>query len=129
MEHIIKLVTGDWSGDGHCMTSTKIFKSNVSEDELQQAYRKGVNLVGVDVSRLCENYEDNTIPSETARRINDSIPNTFEDDEFEEGGIWTNDDDFTYLWIAIAKAGNPDIVMEEITGSSINIGGYGLFSA
>jgi len=128
MEHFIKLVAGDWSGDGHCQTTVKTFKSNVPAEELRAAYRAAVNLVGVDLDDICMEYEDGTycgIKEDTIRQINGHIPNQFED--FEGGSISITPDDFFSLWIAFAKYGNHDIVLEEINGDVIDIGGYGLY--
>lgn len=140
----ISLVLGDWSGDGHLITKTVHIKTNVTVDELDEAYQNGVKKVGIDLSeKVCRNYGDYRLPYDSFLKLiafselHDAL---FENYEEEIKAIKTEEDftesDYNYLdyeryaklYLGIARVGNPNIRYKFVENPSINIGGYGLFS-
>jgi hypothetical protein len=128
MQHEIQLVMGDWSGDGHCQTETVYIRSNLSKEELKQAYLKGVDITGVHLtSGIARNYEDSIFPQDAV----DSLvkfgfkPSEFLGDDEDDWIVYT--DGFYLIWLFIAKIGNPELEWEEAKSDSLEIGGYGLF--
>ncbi len=47
--YTVKIELGDPSGDGHCISQTKLFKTNYDKSHLVQAYRVSVAKFGVDL--------------------------------------------------------------------------------
>ena len=59
------LVLGDWSGDGHGISEKVLIESNVSAQEIQEAYKASCKLTGVsfnhnnDYTGIKRSYDDN----------------------------------------------------------------------
>jgi hypothetical protein len=133
--YIITLVTGDWSGDGHCMDDRNMYRSNFPLKAILEAYQKGVEIIGVDITQYCDEYEDNRIDRPVANSILEK--GLIDEFSYDSHDGWGLDDEYVHIvlseylkiWIATVKLGNPDIVLEEIKeDGSIDIGGYGLYS-
>lgn len=141
--HMVNLVLGDWSGDGHSMTETVTIRSNLDKKALEAAYKKGAKKLGVDVEDdVASDYEDATISVEQWQKFADAgmtLEQLFDgaeyetkeaqeaiDDEEDNFGIWC--DAFSRLWLFTAKQGNPEFeyTIEKDDSPNINIGGYGL---
>lgn len=128
MLHEIQLVMGDWSDDGHGKTETVRIRSNLPALELQAAYLKGVEITGVHLtSSIASEYEDSIFPQEAI----DSLakfgvnPESYLE-EYEDDWIVTAET-FHWIWLFIARIGNPELEWEEFRADTLNIGGYGLF--
>lgn len=130
------MVVGDWSNDGHGQTETLVIESNLSHEEIEAAYAKGVKEFGLDVAReLCHEYEENTIPRELYKRFEMIDPNFGDkyadsidhDPTSEDIAIWHKE--FTAMWLIVAQCGNPDFKWRFSEAvKQIFVGGHGLFS-
>ena len=126
MHHIIDLVVGDWSGDGHCQTATISIRSNLSKQELLYAYEKGQKISGI--GEICEEYEDTAVSKEVLETLFSlGVP----DDLFvieEDDVAYISTDEYVFIYLFIAGLGTPHFKYEFVENDRINIGGYGLFS-
>jgi hypothetical protein len=136
LKHNVRLVLGDWSGDGHEKTSVQFFASNLRGSEIQKAYNAGTKIVGFDLSEnVARKYGDNSISIENVNKLKElgckvfDNPNEYEFDEKKGYSIWTTS--FTDIYLFICKLGNPEFEYEFVFDptDSINIGGYGLFNS
>lgn len=137
MKHIITLVLGDWSHDGHNQSETVNIRTNLNKKEMEKAYRAGTEKLGFDFcAEVAEDYEDNSVPSEywellkQAGYKNEGLEK--EAVKFNDGEIslWT--DSFIDIYLFIVKLGNDKFESERLLDKDnpqIKIGGYGLFSS
>ena len=131
MHHIIELVVGDWSGDGHCQTATHSIRSNLSKKEILYAYEKGQKISGI--GEICTEYEDALLSKEALEKLLSlGVPVEIFNDEIEEDGIaYISVDEYVFIYLFIAGLGEPHFKYEFVEKDHlphINIGGYGLFS-
>lgn len=140
MNHVLNLVVGDWSDDGHGKIKIFTLKCNYSKDEFMKAYKKVSEKINLDIIKnLCNKFEDNKI---TLNTINLLISNKIIDKDFfnlededlngskkiEDGDISLDPDSFIDLIIAVVKSELKDFECEDISNlNKINVGGYGLF--
>ncbi len=150
LNHKICLVLGDWSHDGHGLTSRYHIVCSLSKKELEKAYKKGCKKVGKDFSmeeKVARDYEDPTIDHNILAKIRElgykeELECEYED--LEEGqddegtneplndeneGITISENDFVYMWMFLASLGIKETLEWEIIadGDEIHLGGYGLF--
>lgn len=135
-EHIVDLVVGDWSHDGHEKTNVVAVKINVTPNELRSAYENGTKEVGFDLTRdVAADYKDNVLSNERMKVLvaNGYDEFTVERVEYDnDSSDYTGDyrlrvDSFVDVWLFIAKLGDPSLTYEIVNNDSVNIGGYGLF--
>lgn len=135
LPHLIDLVVGDWSGDGHSQTETVPVYSNLKKRDLEKAYKKGTALVGFDLTRdVCCSYDDNVIDEHRVVRL-ESLGITrgqyLNEREHPErpGPHQLSPNEFAVLWLRIAQLGDPGLEYKVTDDDSphINIGGYGLY--
>ncbi len=127
MNHTINIMTGDWSDDGHGQTDTTIIKTNFEKDQIDEAYKQGVLIVGVDLKRniACE-YEDDLINKEDIAKLKlHGIEIDFE--AYDDVGMRMDTDDFTEIFLKVCQLGNPQFRYEIVFVPQVHIGGYGLF--
>lgn len=97
--NLIKFVIGDWSYDGHNMTETKTFTSNLSAKEIEDAYYAGCEIIGGNIADYLQAYEATTIPLKLVKKIEEfwhqRNPGKTEDDFLDatefDGGYDTAD--------------------------------------
>jgi len=138
----IRLTVGDWSGDGHSQTETIYILCSLDRTELCSAYKKGMEIVGIDVEHICQDYEDNRFDKEEAKEllekgkasewmsdtIRDLVNDTIEEAKGEDSLSLYCGEVFSVLWLSTAKIGCPEMTIEFDKNSlNIDIGGYGLF--
>lgn len=117
------LVVGDWSHDGHEQTETFVYAVNLTPLEVEKAYALGTNIVGVDITKECEEYEDRAIRAEVSEGLA-KAGFQMRDDTDDEGFF---PELFAMVWMFIARCGNQSLEYKRVEGSYHNIGGYGLF--
>jgi len=136
LPHMINLVMGDWSGDGHSQTATVTIISNIDKKALEKAHKAGAKKTDVNFEDdVAADYEDNTISKDDVDKLSkfgfkiedyseDEDPG--DDDDDPRYCLWT--DGYALAWLFVAQIGNPDFKFEVIEDDSpnINIGGYGL---
>jgi len=124
----VQLTVGDWSMDGHNQFRTVVVQSSLSRAKLEKAFKAGVKKLGVDISKMCADYEDNHITDKTMMIFAALDSDMFIlDGEPEEEGCYIEPDSFVKLYLLTCKAGDPTLYYEIVEPENINIGGYGLF--
>lgn len=153
MSHIVCLIVGDWSRDGHGMSEKIIFNCNKSSDVVYDAYKKGKGIIGFDLTSLCDDYRQGRLSWDELQKLRAAgFTDELEDEITPERSIEINKewrkrgllkstqpdrdwagaalDPETYatVYMFIAKLGNASLTYELAKMSSYPIGGYGLFS-
>ena len=127
----VSLITGDFGRDGHEQSDTFYIDSNLSMDEIKEAYEKGVEIIGFDlVTDECAEYDDNEIDKENYKKLVDhGFKYSDIDEEEEEPELdFVNPEFFANMYLFFVKTGNTDFVFDMIdSDSTIDIGGYGLY--
>ena len=136
MPHLVPVVFGDWSGDGHRNTEREYFWSNRGISEWRVALSRGCRLVGVDLSEVvAADYEDPTIEVNDLAKIrasgfeglleadNPATPEVERRREITFG-------DFRALFLHLLCVGDDGLRYAEIEHSThhmeVHPGGYGL---
>lgn len=145
LPHMINLVVGDWSGDGHSKTETVTVSSNLDKSAVLKAYKKGTKKLGFDLSQdVAADYEDNVVSKEQWEKFaaagltledlfgssKGDIDDATEDLAGEEApGFGVYAEAFAHLWLFIVRQGDSNFrySINETDSPNINIGGYGLF--
>lgn len=128
MKHTIKLIVGDWSGDGHEFTEDIIIKTNLDKRALRAAYEEGSKELGFDFQKeVCEEYEDNTISDKYVWILEGHGIKVFPDGDFEEASA-LDVESYVRIWLGIAKLGNKTLEYEIMNIPYVAVGGYGLWS-
>lgn len=66
----IKLIAGDWSGDGHEITEIFFIQSNLSFQDLKKAFQKGCELTEVNFdTEVARRYGDNGISVDIVAKL------------------------------------------------------------
>ncbi len=122
LPHTIRLVRGDPSGDGHGRTSTHSFRSSLTPDEVRQAYRKGVGIVGFDLIQEEINTNGNRFKLKPEYREAMKTHGYVSDVDVD----WIDSETYIDIYLWIAKLGNPNLEVQWFTEPryDIDIGGY-----
>lgn len=133
--HRVKLVVGDWSGDGHDKSEDVYCNSNKPLIEVEAAYGKGCQRLGFDLIKdYCEAYEDDRIENSTLEALAKALPsfgeewnlNLLDDDEGYYRIMST--DEWVDLVLTVARIGDPELQITVAPHEgSWKVGGYGLF--
>lgn len=135
MTYKIELEMGDRWNDGHGRYESCLYESNYSRSDIETAYRKSVELTGIDFTSVvardyCDSYISKTLYDELVSKGMKDIFKEW-DYEWEENitGLSLTTDDYAGLYIEFVKMSLPDLEMNQVglDYSSIDIGGYGLF--
>ena len=136
MQHRIKLVSGDDTGDGHGNSTDFTIMSNLDVRELESAYRTGVQMLNFDVQDW-SNFgagSDRMLPPEACKKFEehgfDFSRFDAEDDENVGRRVFVDcyQKDLPSLWLFTAKLGAPQLEYEYASGGGvIKIGGWSLF--
>ena len=127
--NLVLLQIGDVSGDGHNQRDTFILESSKNHKDLQEAFDKGDELF--EFSNYCCEYEENKIPLELFNKLKAYLT----EEEIASVGCFGHDDeevsihysDYPYLWVAVARAGDPDLYVKLVKLPIIDGGGYGCY--
>lgn len=118
----INLVVGDYSNDGHEKRETITIRSNKEADETKYAFDQENE--SVQLEQYCSDYEDHKFPSSLIRKyVSPELYTIDPTEEFVE--IWP--ETFAEVWMGMARAGDPELVLSVEHVPEIYIGGYGLF--
>ena len=132
--HKINLVVGDWSDDGHGKTHTESIRSNLSKQEIEDAYERGIfKLDERSITDYCKEYESSSAPMEFLNILEGHGFEVSKIEEYKES--CDNDYDFCLInvkeyvdiYMFICEIGNNKLAWERVKGDNLNIGGYGLF--
>lgn len=135
LKHVVNLVVGDWSRDGHGHSDNVTIRSTLDKAAISKAYQKGTEIVGFNLSdEVASDYEDSRIRGDELKKLRAAGYTEPFDDEYPEGeegeygGTGLLDPEtFVELYLWIAQKGN-SALQYEVIDASIEIGGYGLYS-
>ena len=128
----VKLVVGDWGGDGHEKTKEFYIETSYDEKKILAAYRAGSKKLGFDFQNdVASEYEDSDLKKSHLKKLRDAGIEVNIEDEEEYKDQKTVPIDvviFRDIWLHIAKLGDAGFTYELVKSSAtLNIGGYGLF--
>lgn len=134
----IRIVIGDWSCDGHEKTEVTMIRSNLTKEKILAAYKKGVEKVGLDLSKdVARDYQDWNCRLKDWKKLELAgfpFSDWFGEDELEmfnsgEEEMSLSTELFLEMYFFLVKQGSSAFeyeIVEEKDGS-LHIGGYGLF--
>ena len=138
MQYRHRVIIGDWSDDGHGKCDNIEFSSNLTREEIQDAYEKAKAEHKVDFALFCNEYEDDKLPDDVSDRLKNAGIDV--DAIRKEGGdFWYNDQwdtfgvrSFFLLLMEFIKCGNPNFVyIPDESAPYLKLGnsqmGYGLY--
>ena len=139
-----KIITGDWSNDGHGKTRTIEVEitSDHTVEQLQANYKKNCDRWGYTLGNVVERYEDSRIPEGLIRKMQaDSAPSAQEwDPDGFDGWVGLDYDNQAHFVMDFMAVGmNPPLEWQESASDAVlligghsaeieNSFGYGLFS-
>jgi hypothetical protein len=133
LTHVVNLVIGDPSHDGHNQSDTITILSNLPRKAVENAYKNGAKKIGINiVEDLAEGYEEDTISKEQLEKFTSKGFKI----ELLEGDRQMLEDDgvvslYAELWADLylftAKTGDPEFMYEKTDDNNIDIGGYGIY--
>lgn len=123
-KHLIQLVVGDWSDDGHGKTSTVTIESSKSKEDTLRAFILGNKKHKL--TNYCSDYGDATIPEELILSLAENLPWNFDEDVSYED-FHATPEEYADLWIAVALSADSELIINQKDMPTLNIGGYGCF--
>lgn len=136
MTHTFYLQLGDWSNDGHGRCDDVYISCSHEFDDVIDAYERASKKYGIDITRECEEYEDNVISTQFVDKYLKVMENHDPDYVQEKkewvsvaDGWWSDPDDFVDIYMRIVELELPDMLWEHLRVPNISIGGYGLYGS
>lgn len=136
LKHRIRLIMGDPGGDGHGRSEERICASNLSCEELKQAYMAGTKLLGFDfAANICSEYGNSRMSTAYAEKLKalgcTAFDNVRKYDFDEDKGYTIWHEKYVAIYLFLCKLGNPEFEYELVSNRMprIYIGGYGLFDS
>lgn len=131
LNHTITLTTGDWSSDGHGITSSHVFATNFTASKIESLHNAACGLHGLEFDTQCEDYEDSSLTEEFIEQA--LISFTGQSDALKliqqaQKHEYISASDFADLYLFIARLVEPTLRWESSESDEITIGGYGLHS-
>lgn len=135
--HTTTLTVGDWSHDGHGRTEVRTILSNLTTNEIQEAYKKGAQQLDFDLIKVieerCHRHDDSKLFSEHVVKLEragfvvkfeNELEATEECETYYPICSW----DYFKIYLFMVSVGNPAFKHETIDSykNNINIGGYDL---
>jgi len=106
-KHVFRLPIGDWSGDGHGVSTDYRILSNKPVEAVREAYFAAEQRTGLDLTEVCGEYEEREIKPHLLAAIRAAglpLP--------EENLDWFGPDEFVELTLAYLRAGDPELELE-----------------
>lgn len=132
--HLVPIVFGDWSRDGHNLNVREYVWSNKGIAAWREAFAKGCKLAKVDLAeKVAARYEDRTITRKHLDALRASGFSRDLDLAHEDGGgarVEITLDDFAEMFFHLVRLGDPSLVFDRMKHSEhhmeVHPGGYGL---
>lgn len=127
LSHLIPVVFGDWSGDGHGGIDRQYFWSNHPVSVWRRAIYDGECKSGVNLRDICGDYEDTSISPEIESKLKAAGYSC----DFKNPECITPQD-YMNIFLFLLSLGNPRIIYHNIRHGphyqEVHAGGYGLFN-
>jgi len=130
LKHIINLVVGDWSHDGHGKSSIVTIRSSLTKSEIDNAYFEGSNKVGFSLIEDVGSEDAAILDREQLDKMEEAGIDTSYIGYYGSEGCCINDEDtFVDTYLAIVGLGDDTFEWERVghEENHIRIGGYGIF--
>jgi hypothetical protein len=128
--HLIELIVGDSSGDGHSQTDCYKIESNLDGVSLLKAYKAGAKAAGFSIEKLCKPAETFSIKAKYIKKLIElglEEWTLLKEDE-DNTPIEITAENYVDLWMFTAKLGNPNLEYRRNNDFlRLPIGGYGLY--
>lgn len=143
----MKIVVGDWSGDGHGINRQYVVEYTGTIEQAREAHFNSRNVVGVNIDKLCEDYEDSRLPDDFRALV---IAQGWEIEDYDRDALMDADedvhlgaDDIAMIWVGVLNLTDPSLDMKIIPEEKmptlhfygfdakkrhISFVGYGVFS-
>lgn len=117
---------GDWSGDGHNMCNYYTVESNKPVEEVREIHFKIKEVIGIDLDKVCRDYEDYTIADEEYQILKDLgfefDSNNFDDDE-DNAIVYPSG--FAKIWMFLLMQTDKSLELKMINSDIPNLTFYG----
>lgn len=130
MEHLVEITTGDPGGDGHQQYDNHYFKTNYPSDKLKEAYKKSVELTGIDMHRECEDYDNSVLSNDCVEALKKQGVDMSDYIEEEDDNNYIDQDSYVSLIMKFISLSMPEDFEYQSTGlyaDSLGSFGYGLY--
>lgn len=115
--HVFKLPIGDWSDDGHGKCDYYTVESNMSVEEVREIHFKIEEETGVDIHKICNKYEQDSIPADSHL-----ITMLKEEGKLEKmnvsgydgdiDGYYTNSRSLALIWVYLLQKTEPKLKLK-----------------
>lgn len=130
--HIVLLVLGDWSNDGHGMSETIPFCTEYTSAEIAGFVEKAEEKLGIKIDDIASEYDEPWVYEGTHKVlvlhnvIGESDLDPFDD---TKDRYYLGPREYTQIYLNMAIIGNEGKSVGEVLKlDKLEIGGYGLFS-
>lgn len=119
-----KMSIGDWSGDGHGRHEDYVILSSHPVEDVRQAHYDMELNTGINVEKICNEYEENSIPFThpvfaVLKEANllenflskEELEQAEEDENFDKH-IYINPFNMATIWITLLMKSNPDLELD-----------------
>lgn len=130
--HLIPIVFGDWSGDGHGNTVREYVFSNKGIVAWRAAFAAGCTLAGVDLKeQVTAHYEDRTIDGVDLAKLRASgFERKLSGKPDTDGAVEIDFDEFREMFFHLVGIGDASLTCTTLEHSTrrmeVHPGGYGL---
>ena len=123
---VVRLIVGDYDGEGHERTTGRTYEVNCTVKQLERAYKKGAKLINYDFElKVANEAGKEKLPKKVLTTL------------VEHGWMPSADlaktreldvDAYVDIWLFLAKLGNPKLeIKDSSVPAELPIGGYGLY--
>lgn len=129
MKHLVEITTGDPGGDGHQQFDNHYFKTNYPSGKLKEAYKKSVELTGIDMHQECSDYDYSRLTEECVESFakHGLDMSKYVEDENDN---YIDQDSYVSLIMKFISLSMPEDFKYQSTGlsaDSLGSFGYGLY--
>jgi hypothetical protein len=132
LNHTIKIMIGDWNGDGHNIYETYLIRSNFNKIWMSRAYEAASDELGFCfINEVATEYQNPYAPGYVVAKLREVLEddNILMDDNMIDTDYRIYSEQYLDIYLRILKFGDPDFRYEFVEhDDQIDIGGYGLFS-
>lgn len=126
----IELVVGDPSSDGHGKVERILVRTNRSADQIRDAFKRGVEIIGVNLKNLFNEFEESYLPEDAWQKfVAAGIADFGWGPDGDEDGFRLEPDSYADLFLFTITKGDSSFQYEYVMPDALlKIGGYGLFT-
>lgn len=128
MSHLINILIGDMSADGHGKTRSEVYLCNKPATEVEAAYKIGTEKLGFDFREdVASEYEESTITQYQLDRLAEHGCHPDVETSEVEGVYDIYQNEYLEAFLFIVRLGDKELSINQASCEIIDAGGYGLF--